>query len=808
MNPFRHQGQRLALAPLLLTFGLTLSATSLFAQLFVEWNETYGGLGYEEFQTVNKTDDGGYIFGGFTNTIEASCQVSQPTIDTVVWPELTGDVWLIKTDGNGKIEWENRYGGFKQDRMWSVTQTADGGYIIGGESLSGNDNGTQHTELNRGGFDYWLMKIDANGNYQWDRTYGGGGNDILRAVFPMPDGKTILIGYSDSPSWFDSPGDKSEGSRGLSDFWILWVDENGVREGDKTIGGDGNDWVSDALILQDGSLLMAGWSESGISGEKTAPNYGFNDYWLVKINILTGDIIWQETYGGELRDVPLDLFQTANEDIIVVGHSSSATNTGNKTVPHYGLEDGWILRIRDEGNQPNLLWQKAYGGSAADFAYSTVETSLGNLMIVGSSSSEADSLAGGKLSPNIGGSDYWINYLDPNGERLWDMSMGGINADVCTKIIPAHEYGFIFGGHSSSNAYPPFKDDHTCNTNDIYIIRTGCNIEPPGLTADTVTCSNEFITLDATVDSCEFCQYLWDDGITSPIRIIQPNEAADLRITIAHPDGCETTDSVALEITPAIDTMISDFTPIACFGDDNAEFLVEEVQGGVGPYVYKLNDGPWDSLGFYTDLEPGLYTLEVMDTNGCSYDTSFFIEQPQEVLLELGNDITVEYGDSVQVQALTNLLFDFTVEWASGTPLSCQDCLEPWTSIITASTNVAVTVADSNGCAKTDQLAIFTEYNTAVYIPNAFSPNNDNVNDFFTVYGDQTVTKVNHLKVFDRTGELLFERDDFPPNVDQLGYDGRHEGIFMKPQVLAYWAEVEYSDGSTGFFEGDVTLVR
>jgi hypothetical protein len=100
------------------------------------------------------------------------------------------------------------------------------------------------------------------------------------------------------------------------------------------------------------------------------------------------------------------------------------------------------------------------------------------------------------------------------------------------------------------------------------------------------------------------------------------------------------------------------------------------------------------------------------------------------------------------------------------------------------------------------------EKHEAVFIPNAFSPNNDNINDFFTVYADRSVQKVKTLMVFDRWGEKMFEARDFQPNIEQLGWDGRLDGKPMKPAVFVYFTEVEYVDGRTGFFEGGVTLVR
>lgn len=135
-------------------------------------------------------------------------------------------------------QWDKTFGGNLSDYLYCIRQTTDGGFILGGYSIS--DSGGDKTEDSRGSYDYWVLKIDANGIKQWDKTFGGNNIDILQSLQQTTDGGYILGGYSSS----DSSGDKSEDSKGSDDFWIVKIDANGIKEWDKTFGGSKSDRMS------------------------------------------------------------------------------------------------------------------------------------------------------------------------------------------------------------------------------------------------------------------------------------------------------------------------------------------------------------------------------------------------------------------------------------------------------------------------------------------------------------------------------------------------------------------------------------
>lgn len=784
--------------------GLLLFTFNLQAQLTIDWDRTYGGAGYEEMAVAITTTDGGYVFGGITTSRTPFGEVTTNTLDTVDFPEFTGDFWMVKTDGQGIVQWDKRVGGRKEDRLWSIVQTADGGYLLGGESRS--DIGADRTYSNRGDLDFWVVKLDANGNKQWDRAYGGTGTDVLRKIIALPNGQFWLAGHSNSPMSFEKSAANLDS---FGDYWCVRIDENGTPLGDYTIGGDRFDRLNDALLCPDGTILLAGQTESNPSFNKTAPFFGVNDMWVVKCTT-TGSVIWDAGFGGNGQDVCQRIRPTSDGGFLAIGQSTSDKMSGNKTADHYGSDDAWIVKFDDIQTGVNIVWNKAFGGNSSDFGYDVVETSLGNLTFLGESASVADSI--GKDAPIIGGKDFWVIFLNPDGTKIWEETLGGTSDDTGRFAFLGNDFGYLFAGNSSSNKFPPYKSDDNRGqpwTNDLYVIRTGCAFPAPEFNDLPKFCLDEAISLDATIPApCVGCNYFWNDGPTGPLRSVTPDTTTEYKVTVVHPDGCEKTDSVTVEIVPPPDSYLASGEPITCYGADDASFSIDSVSGISPPFEYSLNGGDWEPLADYFNMKPGFYELAIRDSNNCQLDTSFVITQPDSVLVELGPDIYLEFGDSVQIQALTNILDSVQISWGQPNLLSCTDCLEPWVNTF-FTTTISVELKDKNGCKGEDLLRVIVQKSDAVYIPNAFSPNNlDNVNDFFTVYADKAVQRVKTLQVYNRWGELMFENYDFQPNKPQIGWNGRHNDRMLDPAVFTYWTEVEYVDGRTEVFTGDLVLMN
>lgn len=369
----------------------------------IQWDSSYGGDGSETFRVIIPAQDGGYILGGRTNTNFASGNLTPITFGN-------NDYWIVKIDINGVIQWQQRFGGNQNDDLYAIVPTPDGGYLLGGESASGVTG--SRTAPSFTGIDYWVVKIDGNGNQLWDKAYGGSGNDFLRAMLPTADGGYLLAGHSTS----DANGLKSEnrnsGNPGQADYWVVKTDANGDFQWDKTIGGTAADQVRSAISLVDGNYLLVGTSSSptpSATGQKTAPYYSGSDIWAVKIDP-SGNILWDNTYGGSNVDDPGGTVQLANGTIVINSFTNSPIS-GNKTISNFGSpNDAWLVYIDEAGNK---IKEQIWGGTTGDNGRNLFPTADGGMLMINQSIS---GIGGNKTINNNGQNDYWLVKLNPAPE--------------------------------------------------------------------------------------------------------------------------------------------------------------------------------------------------------------------------------------------------------------------------------------------------------------------------------------------------------------------------------------------------------
>ncbi|MDQ3292520.1 MAG: zinc-dependent metalloprotease, partial [Bacteroidota bacterium] len=187
--------------------------------------------------------------------------------------------------------WDGAFGGSEAESFSEVIKTADGGYLVAGYSASGESG--NKSQASRGGNDYWVVKTDANGKKVWDQRYGGTGHDYLNRVIQTHDGGFLLAGSSLS----GIGGDKSQSSRGDRDYWIVKISSTGAKQWDKRFGGSGYDELRKVTQLSSGEYMLAGTSDSPAGGDKSQGSQGSRDYWLIKLNS-SGNKLWDKRYGG------------------------------------------------------------------------------------------------------------------------------------------------------------------------------------------------------------------------------------------------------------------------------------------------------------------------------------------------------------------------------------------------------------------------------------------------------------------------------------------------------------------------------
>ena len=362
----------------------------------VEWEKTYGGSSYDYCYDGKATTDGGYILAGKSSSFDGDVSGNHGN-----------DFWIVKTDNLGILEWQKCYGGAASDIPYCIELTVDGGYIIGGTSSSNDGDVTE----NHGGGDVWILKITADGEIEWEQTYGSNSGEAAYSIIQNEAGNYLVAADAHS-----SGGDVT-GTHGLADFWILNLDNSGELIWQKAFGGSDDDtpWCITAGINNE--YWISG-STSSNNGDVSGLN-GFIDAWVIKIDSI-GDLIWQSCYGGSDGEGSKSITQFSNNEFVFVGTAESENGdlTENK-----GGTDFWIVSI---DSTSNINWQKTIGGTLQDNPFAIIKTDDGNIAIAGYSSSTNFDVTG-----NHGSYDYWFvklglcntpYYADTDGDGYGDLS--------------------------------------------------------------------------------------------------------------------------------------------------------------------------------------------------------------------------------------------------------------------------------------------------------------------------------------------------------------------------------------------------
>ncbi|MBI5917436.1 MAG: gliding motility-associated C-terminal domain-containing protein [Bacteroidetes bacterium] len=299
--------------------------------------------------------------------------------------------------------------------------------------------------------------------------------------------------------------------------------------------------------------------------------------------------------------------------------------------------------------------------------------------------------------------------------------------------------------------------------------------------------------------------FVWSNqAITPQIEQLPPGEYA---VTVTDAIGCTGTQNIELTQPELFVPEIFQKPPF-CFGTDDGVVEISGWAGGAGDAVASLNGSVATVVPEkYDNLPPGQYRLEVQDGNGCRVDTSFYFAPPPELFLDLGEDLSIELGDSIHLAPSVSFWPVDSFRWRSNDPAPPTE-LDIWLTPLDNS-YYYLQVWDKNGCMVEDKITVQVDKAQDIFVPNAFSPNGDGVNDFFTVYARSAqVSTIRSLQVFSRYGELVFVRENFQPNVEFLGWNGHLDGRELNPGVFAWKAEIGFIDGRVEVLTGDVMLVR
>jgi hypothetical protein len=450
------------------SFGCPRSYSSPNPMSATYFAKTYGGTDLDRAYSVQQTSDGGYIVAGRTSSFGAG----------------GSDIFLIKTDANGNVQWAKTYGGTSSEGASSVQQTSDGGYIVAGGTGSFGAGG-----------DIFLIKTDANGNIIWAKTYGGTGYEEASSVQQTSDSGYIVAGRT------------SSFGAGLRDIFLIKTYANGNIIWAKTYGGTYWDEAYSVQQTSDGGYIVAGYT--------TSFGAGYEDIFLIKTDA-NGNVQWAKTYGGTSGDLAYSVQQTSDGGYIVAGFTYS-----------FGA-DGDIFLIKTDANG-NIIWAKTYGGTSDDLAYSVQQTSDGGYIV-----------AGETWSFGAGWYDIFLIKTDANGNVQWAKTYGGTSGDLAYSVQQTSDGGYILAGETRSFGAGGsdiflIKTDANGNIGSCSIVRNviptvntvSPTVNTPSLSVSsvspivntvspTVTSSTPNVSSPCPLSISEFCQVV--SGLITPYK--------------------------------------------------------------------------------------------------------------------------------------------------------------------------------------------------------------------------------------------------------------------------------------------------
>jgi hypothetical protein len=410
-------------------FLLSVAAfNSLCAQVAFQW-QAWQGRGYlYDNNYVTKTSDGGYI-----------------TVGSSIDSEWTNnDYSVFKLDSAGNTQWSQRYGGSADEHASGIIQTSNGGYIIAG-STNSHDGDVSANHDTTGTYDYWIVKVDGTGTIVWEKSIGGSFDDRCFSIDKTNDGGCILTGEAKSADGdvTDHLGDSTD-----TNPWVVKIDSFGNIEWAKSYSSQyGGGFGHCIRQTADGGYAMIGY---GFDGDSSFWYCNGGGAWLLKLSS-TGAREWQKCYSYLSGYDVTCIEQTRDGGYAIAGIGPDSI----------GLADFGVVKVTSNGT---LQWQRHYGGSGWEEAFSIKQTADGGYIVNGDCQSNND----GDVSGFHGTTDIWVVRLDPSGNLIWQRCIGGIAQDMGTEVFQDADGGYIVAGYGYS-----WDGDFTGNTSGEWIYLVG-----------------------------------------------------------------------------------------------------------------------------------------------------------------------------------------------------------------------------------------------------------------------------------------------------------------------------------------------
>lgn len=758
----------------------------------IQWQKCIGGTSRDGAWSITNSPDGGYTFTGHTASTDGD----------IVFNHGERDIMVGKLDAAGNIRWIKTFGGSRGEWSNSITPAPGGGYVIAGYAFSGNGDLSANYGLN----DIWIIKINEQGNLQWQKSYGGSDFEDPYYIAPASDGGYVVAGRTRSVD-----GDITV-TYGFNDYWILKLDVNGNLQWEKSLGGSKQDIGHSIQETADGGFIIAGTSYSG-DGDVTT-NLGQSDAWIVKLGKCTLDAL--ATPGNITGNTAPCAGTPTDFSIQAINDATGYT---------WKLPDGWTI-VSGQGTTAITVIPGNNAGVVTVLAWNTCKRSLENTQTV-----TPIILVGPQVTIRSGG-----------GNNICEGAQIVFTADVVGATTPVYQWkknGVNTG--TNANVYR----DNTLNDGDRVTCEitsiTACGgpsvVVSQGITVSVSPLVTPTISISAnTVSICkgaevQFTATATDQG-ADPIYSWYVNNtstgtnAPDFSShSLSNGDViyCRVISSEACSVSPnaesnritiSVDVNTEAFATITSTAttickNDPVTFHAEATNAGTSPtYNWMINGVPagTNSPTFTTGnlsandevactITPGLNTCAV--SPALSNKIKININPLPQVTIYPA-DTLVSPGTQVKFNtSLSEAIRSFT--WSPAGMLQSPALLEPTTVPILDPVTYRLAITSKDGCSLYKDVTV--KPLIPLYVPNAFTPDGDGLNDLFRI-PPGTDFSLTDLSVYNIWGERIFMTTDI-----KAGWDGRVKGVAQSSGVYVYKI-TGYQNGKPVFLKGTFTLVR
>ncbi len=623
--------------------GTDLWVTKLDGNGNLIWEKNYGGSEDDFAMDLQPTSDGGFIMTGGSASSNGDLTNNNGRLD----------IWIVKINGLGELQWSKSYGGSGVD-IGSSIQPISGGYILAGCTGSAGESGIS---AGFGGNEFWVLQLDLNGALVWEKTYGGKRHDVAKTIVVNNNGDYIVAGNT----WSDD-GDVSN-NNGHGDAWIVKINNVGILLWEKNFGSETPDRLNSLAKTTDGNYIFA-----GVKSEMDLVSNGFfgrydEQYWVLKFSE-SGQMIWEKTFGGNKYDEAFSVEPTTDGGYIIGGSVQSdlddfSSNAGNL--------DAWIIKTDATGTTE---WSELYGGAGNENLKSITETSDGGYVMVAAT----NSFFIDTTFVNNGFFDWWVVKFGGNS----------INVNLGNDLNVCHDETFTLNasvaGCNCTYLWNDGSPDAIRNisisstTNYTVTVTNADGLE--GVDQITVFISQPSVSISTIDIPCFGYQggsimltpndpnysYLWNTGSTN--QEINNLNAGTYTYTVTDGNGCTIVDEATISEPPAV-TVLENIIEVDCNGNSTGSIDLN-VSGGAGDFQYAWQSG--ETTQDVYNLNAGGYTVTVTDMNGCIKVQDWVVNQPS--VIDVGpNPIAASCFDSEDGGAQMSInggVGNFSYTWSNG----------------------------------------------------------------------------------------------------------------------------------------------